>query len=253
MGGALLQCWLGQFSNIHFDVVAPSGLDERFRELEGITHHVSIPNLIDQSDLIVLGVKPQILPDVLPVLKPLIKPDQCVLSLAAGRSMVWIGDQLLPGQSVVRVIPNMPCMLGKGASVGCFNHEVTEIQKSWVDDLFNVTGFFDWIEEDLFDVVTAVSGSGPAYVYYLVEAFEKSMAASGLPMNLIKKLVRQTVIGAAAMLDDMDLSPRDLRAQVTSKAGTTEAGLKVLMDGRLDNVLRETIEAAAMRSRELQA
>jgi len=252
MGGALLARWIENFPEVEFDVVAPSGLNERFAQCDNIVHHSSLSSVLLDADLIVLGVKPQIMPEVLKDLGLLISRDYCVVSIAAGLSIENIVSYLSPEQPVVRVMPNMPCALGVGVSVGVANRSVSDGRRVQVANLFAACGVFDWADDEgLLHAVTGVSGSGPAYLYYVVEALETAAIAAGLSAELARVLARQTVVGSAAVLADSDLSPADLRAQVTSKAGTTEAGLRVLMDGRLDDVLAETVAAAVVRSREL--
>ena len=252
MGGALLARWIAAFPDIAFDVVAPSGLDEQFVSCERVRHYSAVFSGISEADLVVLAVKPQIMPEVLGELKSVMSAGQCVVSVAAGFLIEGIVGGLAPEQPVVRVMPNMPCALGAGVSVGVANRFVLDVPKGWIADLFAACGVFDWgDDEGLLHAVTAVSGSGPAYIYHVVEVLERAAVVAGLSADLAARLARQTVVGAAAVLADGDLPPAELRAQVTSKAGTTEAGLSVLMDGRLDTVLGETVAAAAARSRAL--
>lgn len=151
-------------------------------------------------------------------------------------------------------MPNMPVSLGKGATVAVANTHTTDTQKRKTQTLFTPTGLFDWLDkkdEPLLHAVTALSGSGPAYIYYLAEALESAAQNIGLLPNLAQSLTRQTLIGAAATLDQTETTPTTLRTQVTSKAGTTAAALNILTNNNLDSLLTQTLTAATNRSKEL--
>ena len=150
-------------------------------------------------------------------------------------------------------MPNTPAAIGKGMTVAVANSNVSLENSNKAKDLLKTTGKFEWAdEEEMMDAVTALSGSGPAYVFHLIEMLAKAGAENGLPENLAMTLARQTVIGAAALAEaEPQTKPETLRENVTSPGGTTEAALRILMDGRAQSLLNETLAAAKHRSEEL--
>lgn len=202
--------------------------------------------------VIVLAVKPQALPSVLAVLKPIVGRETLIVSIAAGISIGQIVSGL-GSERVVRTMPNTPAQLGKGITGAVAGPAVGADDKALTDALLAAAGETVWVEEEkLLDAVTAVSGSGPAYVFYLVEALAAAGQEQGLSAEQAMTLARQTIIGAAALLEADDSEAAQLRKNVTSPAGTTEAALNVLMgpDG-LAPLMVKTVAAARARSEEL--
>jgi pyrroline-5-carboxylate reductase len=149
-------------------------------------------------------------------------------------------------------MPNLPVTVGQGATVCCANSAATKEHRALAGTLLEAVGSVAWAQEDKIDAVTALSGSGPAYIFYLAEALEKAAIDLGLEPELAARLARQTIVGAAEMLRQSPEPPAALRARVTSKGGTTEAALKILMENdALLSIMRATLQAAAARSREL--
>jgi pyrroline-5-carboxylate reductase len=253
MGGALLRGWLESgFSSGALFVAEPEPSAEIAALLEEKAIAAAPPSA---PDVLVLAVKPQIMAAVLPGIAPFAGPDTAILSIAAGRTIASIAAHFPPGTAVVRAMPNLPAAIGRGITAACANEAVTPQCRVLCDALLRAAGEVAWISsEDLIDTVTAVSGSGPAYVFYLAECLAEAGLAAGLPQELAQQLARATVTGAGELLHRSPLSPAQLRENVTSPGGTTAAGLSALMgEPGLKDLIRRTIDAAARRSRELSS
>lgn len=205
-----------------------------------------------QPNVLVLAVKPQIIDDVLASLRPVVGPHTLVISIAAGIDIARLSRGLNTGR-VVRTMPNTPAQIGKGITGLVAAPEVDAEGRAGADALLRAAGPVVWLDaESQLDAVTAVSGSGPAYVFFLVEALAAAGKAQGLPDAIAEQLARQTVIGSAALLEADPATPAVLRHNVTSPNGTTAAGLAVLMgDSGLVDLICRTVDAARQRSQEL--
>ena len=202
---------------------------------------------------IVLAVKPQSMAAVLPEIAPLATPETVIVSIAAGVKLATLQAAFPPRQPIVRAMPNTPAQIGKGISVAVANDAVSKAQRAIVDALLAAVGQVAWVDDEgLIDAVTAVSGSGPAYVFLLAECLAEGGRRAGLPDDLAEKLGRETVAGAGALLGSSPLTPGELRQNVTSPGGTTAAALSVLMaDDGLAALMIRAVEAAKKRSIEL--
>ena len=251
MGGALLKGWLAdglQARAVY--TVDPSGVPAG---AEADQHVSSLGDLkCPTPRVVVVATKPQILADVLPDLKSFVGADTLVLSIAAGATVKSFQNILGADARVVRAMPNTPSAIGKGMTVLVGDDLLME-DKFLAEGLMASSGLVRWIgDEGLMDAVTGVSGSGPAYVFHLVEAMAKAGEAQGLDADLAMTLARQTIVGAAALLDQSDESASTLRENVTSPKGTTAAALDVLMaDDGLTTLMTRTIHAATKRGKEL--
>jgi pyrroline-5-carboxylate reductase len=202
---------------------------------------------------IVLAVKPQMADAVLGQLSSALGPRTVVLSIMAGRRIDGMARAIGGQPAVVRAMPNTPAAIGQGITVACAGPGVTEAQRALCDDLLGAVGQVAWVDdEDLMDPVTAVSGSGPAYVFLLAELLERAGITAGLPAELARRLARQTVSGAGALLAASDEDAAALRRAVTSPRGTTEQALAVLMaDDAWPASLTKAVAAASARAKEL--
>jgi pyrroline-5-carboxylate reductase len=204
------------------------------------------------ADVVVLAVKPQIMPSVLEGLAEVIEGGQLVLSIAAGTTIAELESALGAEHPVVRAMPNTPALIGRGicglyASENCRPHHREQAER-----IMRAAGDTMWIgDEALMDVVTALSGSGPAYFFLLTEALAKAGAELGLDQEDALRLAARTAEGAGAMLSDSEESAATLRQRVTSPGGTTEAGVEVLEARGFHDLIREAVEAATRRGREL--
>jgi pyrroline-5-carboxylate reductase len=203
------------------------------------------------SDVVILAVKPQVMAGVLSSVRAAVKPRHLMISIAAGVTLARLAEALPPGTRLVRVMPNTPCLIGLGASCYSRGETATADDAALVERLLICVGKVYEVAEPLLDPVTGLSGSGPAFVYTMIEALAEGGAAMGLPPALALELAAQTAFGAASMLAATGLSPTELRDQVTSPGGTTLAGLEALRNAGGAAAFRAAVEAATKRSIEL--
>jgi len=206
---------------------------------------------INDAELVVLAVKPQTLPALIPDIKGKIKKGQLVLSIIAGAKIATISKGLGHDQ-IVRAMPNTPAQIGVGMTAWTASAKVTTKQKKLAQTILDALGeevYFS--DEKYIDMATAVSGSGPAYVFYMIEGLIDAAVRVGLPREAAGELVLETVLGAALLAKQSPKSPQELRKQVTSPGGTTAAGIDVLESGKFKELLAETVAAAHKRAKEL--
>ena len=253
MGSAMLDGWLALgLSPRNVAVLEPQPTPEvAALAARGLRLNPSADALRDVA-AVVVAVKPQVAPEITPALAPFVGAATVVVSIMAGRTLAFLADAL-PGAALVRAMPNTPAAIGRGITVAVGNARVSDAQRTLVDTLLSAVGAVEWVaDEALMDAVTALSGSGPAYVFLLAETMAQAGAAAGLPPALAATLARTTVAGAGELLHRSPLDAATLRQNVTSPGGTTAAALDVLMakDG-LAPLMRRAIAAATARSREL--
>jgi len=208
-------------------------------------------DLVQKTNHVILAVKPQQLSEVIDEIKPHLKEESLVVSIAAGISTAWLEERLGSNVHVIRAMPNLAAKNGKSTTVICKGSHAEEMElisvKAWFDAVG--PGKVEIITENLMDAATAVSGSGPAYFFYLMEQMVETAKELGFSEKQARVLVEATAEGASSLA--MGRDPSVLRAEVTSKGGTTEAALQVFEKQRLKEILREGILAAARRSKEL--
>jgi pyrroline-5-carboxylate reductase len=253
MGGALLQGWLtlGLLPE-KVAVIEPQPSPELAAlSKQGLRLNPS-RDAVGAVAAVVVAVKPQIAPEVIPALVPFVGAATVVVSIMAGRTLAFLAGSL-PRAALVRAMPNTPAAIGRGITVAVANPRVAPEQRALVDVLLSAVGAVEWItDESLMDAVTALSGSGPAYVFLLAESMARGGTAAGLPPALADRLARVTVAGAGELLHRSPLDPATLRQNVTSPGGTTAAALEVLMaEGGLERLMATAIAAATKRSRDL--
>jgi len=253
MGFAMLQGWLasGKLQPCDVTVVEPAdNLRERAAKL-GVTAVKSSAEISDTPQLIIIAVKPQLIQGILPEYK--IYTEATFLSVAAGTPVVLF-EQILGNRSaVIRCMPNTPAAIGKGMMVSFANSSVKAEMLRFTEELLATSGEVAQInDESLMDAVTAVSGSGPAYIFHFIECLTQAGVTAGLPEDIAGMLAKQTVYGAGALAASSNDTPSQLRINVTSPNGTTAAALDVLMGGnKLQNLITDAVEAARKRSVEL--
>ena len=205
------------------------------------------------ASAVVIAVKPQSAPEAVASLVPFVGRSTLAVSIMAGRPLGFLEQALPPDTAIVRSMPNTPAAIGRGITVACPNAKVTPRQRKLASDLLAAIGTVEWVgDESLMDAVTAVSGSGPAYVFLLAEALAQAGIAAGLPQDLAVRLARETVTGSGELLHQSPLDAATLRQNVTSPGGTTAAALAVLMgQGGLAQLMDRAVAAATARSREL--
>ncbi|HEX6244391.1 MAG TPA: pyrroline-5-carboxylate reductase [Polyangiales bacterium] len=203
------------------------------------------------GDVIVLAVKPQVLPAVLAQIAPQLKSQTLVISIAAGIPIARISAGLNGHRRIVRAMPNTPALVGAGATALAGDASVSAEEWETALALFRGTGLVVQVDEKLIDGVTALSGSGPAYVFVAIEALSDAGVREGLPRDIATRLAAQTLLGAAKMVLETGSHPGALKDAVTSPAGTTIAGLTALERGGFRAALQAAVEAAAKRAKEL--
>ena len=209
---------------------------------------------VAEADMVVLAVKPQVMQDVCRDLATSLQPGQLIVSIAAGITcaslQAWLGEQ--PPRAIVRCMPNTPSLLRQGVSGLFANAQVSDTQRQQAEQLLSAVGLALWLEEErLIDAVTAVSGSGPAYYFLLMEAMTAAGERLGLPRDTAAQLTMHTALGAARMACESDVNAAELRRRVTSPNGTTEAAIKAFQAGGFESLVDQALNAAARRSAEL--
>ena len=254
MGGSMLEGWLKVGMKPEGVTVLdphPSEDMTRLCREKGMALNPASPAA---PEVLVLAIKPQMLDAAAPALNGLLGPKTLLISILAGKTIDNLRTRLPASGAIVRAMPNLPASIGRGATGAAVNENVSEAQRLVADALLSSNGIVEWLpSEDLIDAVTAVSGSGPAYVFHLVECLAEAGAAAGLPPDLAQRLARATVTGAGELLFQSEATPATLRQNVTSPGGTTAAALEVLMrdpDG-LKALMREAVAAAKRRAEEL--
>ena len=254
MGQALLRGWLADGrapDSIH--VVDPAERARAAVESLGIEASSGRPNSF-RADVIVLAVKPHLVEGALQDYRDLADGQAVLLTIAAGKTVSFYQDLLGSGAAIVRGMPNTPAAIGKGITALAANEVAGSAQRRLCESLMSAVGQVVWLKDDgLMDSVTAVSGSGPAYVFLLIECLAAAAVKVGFEKDLAERLALATVAGAGAYAMASGTDPAELRRQVTSPGGTTQAALEVLIGDAhaLESLLSEAVQAAARRSREL--
>ncbi len=252
MGGAMLTGWLAQGLDPKRVVVIEPQPSPEISALAAKSVRLN-PSASDAGrvDTLVVAVKPQSFCEAGNTMKPFVGASTLVVSIMAGTPIATI--EQVCGGTVVRAMPNTPAAIGRGITVAVAAKNVSAAQRATADALLRATGSVEWVDdENLMDAVTAVSGSGPAYIFLLAEELARAGVEAGLPEELATKLARETVAGSGELLHRSDLAAATLRQNVTSPGGTTAAALEVLMakDG-LQSLMIRAIAAATKRSKEL--
>ncbi|MCJ9427553.1 pyrroline-5-carboxylate reductase [Kordiimonas marina] len=249
MGGAMLNSWAG-LEDMSFTIVDPAEL-----KLPVGVWHVQSPATLGskQFDMVIAAVKPQMMADVMPAFVPRLKPDGCLVSIAAGYSLASL-EAIFPDHGIIRVMPNLPALIGRAATGLYASERANVAQRDALEILMEAIGQYVWVQsEDQLDRLTAVSGSGPGYVFQFIESFIDGARELGFSDKDARTLVVQTMLGAAEMAANTEAPISSLRESVTSKGGTTQAGLNQLRDHQaLDQLMTNTTAAAYARARELR-
>jgi pyrroline-5-carboxylate reductase len=252
MGGALLTGWLAQgLDPARVVVIDPHASDEiRALAVKGVRLNPA-PDGVGDVAALVVAVKPQMFQEAAASLRKWVQPSTLVVSIMAGTTIAALSNAC--GGSVVRAMPNTPAAIGRGITVAVADDNVGAQQRAMAQALLAATGSVEWVDDEaLMDAVTAVSGSGPAYVFLLAEELARAGVAAGLPADLAAKLARETVSGSGELLRRSDLDAATLRQNVTSPGGTTAAALNVLMQpDAMQALMTRAVAAATTRSKEL--
>lgn len=250
--GGLLRAGLVSPSNICLSDVNAGRL-EQLQAKYGVNTKTENLDVVKEADIVILAVKPQVVAPLLKEVAPAARPDQTFISIAAGIATGFIESCLAAPIPVVRVMPNTPCLVGEGASaVSPGKHAgAKNIKKAMA--IFAAAGKAVEVPESMLDCVTGLSGSGPAYMYVILEAFADGAVRLGLPRDKARELAAQTMLGSAKMVLETGEHPGKLKDMVTTPGGTTAAGLFALEEGALRALLMKAVEAATRRSSELSA
>jgi pyrroline-5-carboxylate reductase len=253
MGGAMLSGWLaGGLDAARTTILDP----QASREMRALCAERGLalnPPEPPVSDALVLAMKPQGLEGAAPAFARLVGPQTLVVSILAGKTLANLRERLPAARAIVRAMPNLPASIGRGATGAVASAEVDPSQRAQAHALLASVGLVEWLDDEgLIDALTAVSGSGPAYVFLLAETMTQAGVAAGLPPEMAARLARSTVSGAGALLDANPREAGALRQDVTSPGGTTAEALAVLMRaGGLPDLMREAVDAARRRAGEL--
>jgi pyrroline-5-carboxylate reductase len=248
MAGAMLEGWLAHGMDASRVTVArPSGAP--------VAPRVRVLNALPEDEvpaLVMLGVKPQKLDEVAALVAAVLEPETILVSILAGVEQATLRRRFPTPRLIVRAMPNTPVRLNKGA-IGLYSDSDDQAGRAQVAELMRTIGIVEWIEDEaLFDIVSALAASGPAFVFRFIEALAEGAAALGLPADVAQRLAVATVEGAGALAAASDEAPRQLAERVASPGGMTRKGLEILDEGdRLNVLVRETLAAAVRRSREL--
>jgi pyrroline-5-carboxylate reductase len=248
MGGAMLEGWLAA----GMDAAQVTAVDPFAKSIPGNVRLLAEPPEDEVPAVVLLSVKPQLLDEVAPRLAPALDPNSLLISVLAGVELASLRARFPACETIVRAMPNLAVRLGKGA-IGLYGEQVDGDRRAVVEGLMGALGTCEWLEhESLLHVVTALAGSGPAFVFRFIDALAEAAAKLGLPPDQAARLALATVEGAGALAAAAGESPAVLADRVASPGGTTREGLDELdRDERLRGLLHDTLNAASRRSREL--
>lgn len=255
MGGALATGLVRSGRVPHTAVLISDVLPERLAKLEGELSVLALSDnrlLVQKADIVILAVKPDTVAPVLGEIGSFLRPEQTLISIAAGVPLNSIEEKVPEGIPVVRVMPNTPCLVGEGASAYALGKAAASRDAARTEAIFSAVGRVVRVKEELLDVVTGLSGSGPAYVYLIIEALTDGGVRMGLPRDVALTLAAQTLLGAARMVLASGEHPAVLKDRVVTPGGTTAVGLLALEERGVRAAIIRAVEAATLRSRELR-
>ena len=236
------------------EIIASRRNEEALRKLQeeyGILVTTDNKKVMEVADVVFLAVKPQMFPGVIAEIKDLVKEHQLFVSIAAGKTLEWIGKEFGKEIKLVRTMPNTPAMVGEGCTGFCGNAFVTEEELHMVKAVFDSCGTSYQVPEHLMDVVGAVAGSAPAYVFMFMEAMADAAVAGGMARDLAYKMAAQTVLGSGKLLLETGKHPGILKDMVCSPAGTTIGGVKVLEEKGMRGAIMDALDSCIQKSRKL--
>jgi pyrroline-5-carboxylate reductase len=230
--------------------------EEKLKSLHqqyGVSYTYDLNELFHKTDVVILAMKPKDAAGALQLISPYLTDNMLIVSVMAGISIKSIKMLTNPNLAIVRAMPNTSAAVGKSATALAVNGNVSAEQKEVAKTMFETVGMATIVEEEQLDAVTGLSGSGPAYIYYLIEAMEKSAVEIGLDPQVAQALIVQTLQGAAEMVSKSTKQPKQLRIEVTSPGGTTEAGLQILKAHDVQKAFIDCIKEAAAQSKRMGA
>ena len=236
------------------DIIASRRNEKALEELKaeyGILVTTDNQKIIEEADVVFLAVKPQMFPDVITQIADSVKEGQLFVSIAAGKTLEWIGKEFGKKIKLIRTMPNTPAMVGEGCTGFCGNEFVTEKELETVKEIFDSCGTSYQVPENLMDVVGAVAGSAPAYVFMFMEAMADAAVAGGMPREMAYKMASQTVLGSGKLMLETGKHPGVLKDMVCSPGGTTIGGVKVLEEKGMRGSIMEALDSCIQKSRKL--
>lgn len=249
MGGVINNNIFKPEEIIGADLFAPGR--ERVKEQFGINVTASNKEVVENSEVMILSVKPQFYGDVINEIKDLVKDNQIIITIAPGKTLAWLEEQFGKAVKIVRTMPNTPAMVGAGMTAACPNAQITEEDLARVKTILESFSKVEVVPERLMDTVTAVSGSSPAYVYMFIEAMADAAVLGGMPRPQAYKFAAQAVLGSAKMVLDTGKHPGELKDMVCSPAGTTIEAVRVLEEKGFRSSVIEAMKACEEVSRSL--
>lgn len=242
----------GLYQNPEFKIFAASPSLPVAINAEGIATHTNNLSIMQDADILIIAVKPANVSKVLTEVKTAIPKSCIVVSIAAGVSLNKLGDFCPPHQPIVRCMPNTPVAAGKGATALMANSFVNNAQKKIIEEVFQDSGITAWLSnEEEMNALTALSGSGPAYVFLFIDAMIKAAQRLGLDEDLARTFALQTFAGAIALLEKTKETPEALQKKVTSPAGTTAAAIAILQQQKFEELIFNAMQAASLRAEQL--
>lgn len=235
--------------------IAASGKDadslENLHKKYGIEVTADNKEIMEKSDVVFLSVKPQVLPQVIMEIAPLIKENQLFVSIAAGKTIEWIENEFNKEIKLVRCMPNTPALVGEGCTGICANAKVSEEELELVKAIFDSCGTSYQVPEHLMDVVGAVAGSAPAFVFMFMEAMADAAVAGGMPRDMAYKMASQTVLGSGKLMLETGKHPGNLKDMVCSPGGTTICGVKVLEEQGMRGAIMDALDSCIQKSKKI--
>ena len=255
MGSALLNAWI-DLKPYSFAVIDPFNYDKlKQKYKKKIRLFKKIPNQseIKKYDIIIFAIKPQVAKKVLFEYKDLeFKKNILIASIVAGKKISFFKKNIKNAIQIVRVMPNMPALIGEGVSCLVSNKSTSKVNKKTIDNLFSKVGKTIWLKNEIeIDKATAISGSGPGYVFTLIDAFEKASQKIGFPKNITREIVLSTILGSVKLMEKTKKEASELADSIAVKGGTTEAGIKILQKNKPDKIMYDTFLAAYKRASKL--
>ena len=249
MGGIIKNNVIPAEEIIGADLFAPGR--ERVQKEYGINVTADNKEVAQKAETIILSVKPQFYESVIADIKDVVTDKQIIITIAPGKTLAWLAEQFGKDVKIVRTMPNTPAMVGEGMTAVCPNEHLTEDEIAYVKSLLESFSRAEIVPERLMDVVTAVSGSSPAYVFMFIEAMADAAVADGMPRDKAYKLAAQSVLGSAKMVLDTGRHPGELKDMVCSPGGTTIEAVRVLEEKGLRSAVIEGQKACVRKAREL--
>ncbi len=239
---------LSSLQHIHMKAACPSG-KSAMKNIELTKNNLTV---VPDADVIILAVKPAVIAEVLTEISAFIPKDCLIISLAAGISLDYLTKYTPKNQALIRSMPNTPAAMGQGATPLIANNFTSKQHKDWAQLIFSAVGIYRWVDnEDMINAYTALSGSGPAYVFLFMQAMSEAATILGIPADDALAFTLQTVQGAVSLAQQNNMSLEDLRLKVTSPAGTTAAGVAQMQAANISEIMSKTLEAAYARALEL--